>query len=465
MVAAKIRLQAVIVLCSALSLLGCGGTGAASELSDADSLSAEPTEASAQPPTPPSAEAQPSADAQPSTQPSRPASPEPQSSTPAPAQPSPEPATPPAAAPAAPDANVLFWTPEQTLAGFKRIGTMFPTHPIARGAQVLDLPKGEPEPRIEFVHGGTSYDLDSYMQEFRVTGVLAIQRGTIRLERYALEREEADPWISFSVTKSITSTLLGAALHDGYIEDLNDPVSRYVPELAGSAYEAVNLRQLLTMTSGVKWNEDYSDSSSDVAVYNSAAAGEPGEPIVNYMRRLPRASPPGERFNYSTGEADLVGVVVRRAIGQPLADYLSERIWKPFGMEHDANWLLDASGNELGGCCISMTLRDYGRFGLFMLGGDVLPDGNRVLPEGWIAEATSRHIDAYPGVGYGYLWWVYDAAGSFDADGIFGQLIHVVPSEDLVLVHNSAWARPAGADVEGARTAFLLAVQRALARR
>jgi CubicO group peptidase (beta-lactamase class C family) len=216
------------------------------------------------------------------------------------------------------------------------------------------------------------------------------------------------------------------------------------------------------MTSGVKWNEDYSDPKSDVSMRNLAAADAPGEPLINYMRQLPRETAPGSRFHYSTGEADLVGVVVRRALGGSLAEYLSERIWKPFGMERDASWMLDPSGHEIGGCCISMTLRDYGRFGLFMLRAGVLADGRRVLPEGWTALATQKQIEAYPGMGYGYLWWAPDVGASFDADGIFGQLIHVVPSKELVVVHNSAWPRPVGQDVGGARIAFVLAVQSAL---
>lgn len=357
--------------------------------------------------------------------------------------------------------NMMSWTVDQRLTGFRSIASQYPTHAVAHGPTVLPLPKQGPELTVEFEHEGTRYDLDRYMQAFGVTGVLVIHHGAIRLERYAHARREDEPWISFSVTKSITSTLLGAAIRDGHIKSLDEPVTRYIPELAGSVYDAVNLRQLLTMTSGVQWNEDYSDPKSDVSVRNFAAADQPGDPVINYMRRLTRAHPPGTRFNYNTGETDLVGYVVRRAIGRPLSDYLAERIWKPFGMEHEANWLLDRSGNDVGGCCLSMSLRDYGRFGMFMLRKGTLPDGRHVLPDDWIADATREHTEAYPGMGYGYLWWVPRPGLSYDADGIFGQLIHVVPSQELVIVHNSAWPRPVGRDLSSARIAFIMAAQRA----
>jgi len=191
------------------------------------------------------------------------------------------------------------------------------------------------------------------------------------------------------------------------------------------------------MSSGVKWNEDYADPNSDVARAGQTPA-EPGRnPIVSYLARLPRVHEPGASFHYNTGETDLVGILVSKATGKGLAQYLSEKIWRPFGMEQDAAWMVDPAGQERGGCCISMTLRDYGRFGQFML-DDGIAAGRRVVPRGWVQTATSPQIrTGAPPEGYGYFWWIQPRG--YAAEGIFGQAIYVFPRDRLVVVFNSAW--------------------------
>jgi len=176
------------------------------------------------------------------------------------------------------------------------------------------------------------------------------------------------------------------------------------------------------------------------------------------MRKLPRANPPGAVFNYNTGETDLVGLLVSNATGQSLSDYASAKIWKPYGMERDAIWMVDTSGQERGGCCISMTLRDYGRVGQFMLEGGMAGD-QAVLPPGWVSQATSRQIDN-GAAGYGYFWWMNES-GAYQASGIFGQSITTYRDDGLVIVINSAWPRATGPDLSAARSAFLDAVHAA----
>ena len=231
-----------------------------------------------------------------------------------------------------------------------------------------------------------------------------------------------------------TSTLVGAAIKDGYIKSVDDPVTDYIPELKGSAYDGVTVAQLLTMTSGVKWNEDYTDPNSDVArmLVVPVPAGE--DPTVAYMRRLPREAEPGTKWVYKTGETNLVGVLVWRATGKPLAEYLTEKVWKPFGMAQDAVWMVDTTNHEIGGCCLSVSLRDYARFGQFVLDG-----GKGVVPDGWFADATSAHATVRPGgFGYGYQWWTYPG-DMYGAQGIFGQAITIVPQEQLVVAVVSNW--------------------------
>ncbi len=281
--------------------------------------------------------------------------------------------------------SILFWTPAEQAAGYRRIEEVFPTRTVKRGVTVHPLPRAAgPEPKVAFTFEGKAFDTDSYMRAYNVAGLLIIKDGKIVLERYGLGRTADDRWTSFSVAKSVTSTLVGAAIQDGKIKSLNEPVTTYIPELKGSAYEGVTVRQMLMMSSGVKWNEDYTDPKSDVAVSGFEPVKGKTNPIVAYMARLPREAAPGTKFNYNTGETDLVGVLVSKATGKSLAQYASEKIWQPYGMGQDAIWMLDPGGQERGGCCISMTLRDYGRVGLFIAGGGKA-GGKQIVPPGWTA--------------------------------------------------------------------------------
>jgi CubicO group peptidase (beta-lactamase class C family) len=360
------------------------------------------------------------------------------------------------------DGSLLRWTPEQTMLGFRQMERIFPARVIRAGEATLDLSHGA-EIDVRFEFDGARFDTDSYMEAHRVTGILVLKGDQIVLERYAHDRDPQHLWASFSVAKSMTSTLVGAAIADGYIESLDARLAEYLPETSGTAYGDVTIRQLLTMTSGIAWNEDYGDPMSDIArVYATPPTDPSINPVISYMRELPRAHPPGTQFNYSTGETDLVGFLLSRAIGRDLAEYLEEKIWRPFGMESDAIWQLDSEGHERGGCCMSVTLRDYGRIGLFMLNGGEI-NGTRVLPEGWIDEATTNQLPEplANGGGYGYFWWTLPD-GSYRASGIFGQLIHIVPEQNLVIVTNAAWPAPVGSQWGGARQAFVDAVREAV---
>jgi CubicO group peptidase (beta-lactamase class C family) len=355
------------------------------------------------------------------------------------------------------NADVLFWSQPQRDAAFRaldRLPFLARTRTIPNGASVYPLPPGVPI-RLPV-------DVDAYMASQRTAALLIVHDGKVRLERYGLEFDAAGRWTSFSVAKSLTSTLVGAAIRDGYIKSLDDKVAAYIPALAGSAYEDVTIAQLLTMTSGVRWNENYSDRESDVARFNRHKP-DPGVDItVSYMRRLPRETPPGTKWVYSTGETNLIGVLVSSATGRRLSDYLSEKIWAPFGMEQEATWVLGATGHEISGCCLQAATRDFARFGLFMLGGGVAA-GKPVVPEGWIAKATTRQADiGIPGQGYGYQWWTYDD-GSYMARGIFGQALFIDPRRRLVIAANGNW--PKARDEQGVareRHEFHRAVQAAI---
>jgi CubicO group peptidase (beta-lactamase class C family) len=355
------------------------------------------------------------------------------------------------------DANVLFWSVEQRDAAFRtmdRIPILAKANVIAKGDKVYPLPQGTPLT--------IDTDVDAYMKAQRTAGLVIIHDGKVRMEKYGLDFDAQGKWTSFSVAKSFTSTLVGAAIKDGYIKSIDDKVSAYIPDLKGSAYDDVTIAQLLTMTSGVKWNEDYEDPKSDVALFNAHKAENGMDVTVSYMRNLPREAPAGTKWVYKTGETNLIGVLVSSATKKTLSAYLSEKLWAPFGMEQDASWLLGATGHEISGCCIQASTRDYARFGVFMLGGAKV-NGTSILPDNWIAPATSKQADiAMPGKGYGYQWWTYDD-GSYAAQGIFGQGIFIDPKRKLVIASNSNWPKATDPNTVGVqREAFYKAVQAAV---
>ena len=355
------------------------------------------------------------------------------------------------------DRNVLFWTVPQRDAAFRSldaVAALAEANVIEAGGTAFPMPRGAPI--------SIPMNVEMYMREQRTAGLVIIQDGKLRLERYGLGFDANGQWTSFSVAKSFTSTLVGAAIKDGFIKSIEDKVSDYIPNLKGSAYDAVSIKQLLTMTSGVRWNEDYEDKNSDVALFNDHKA-EPGvDATVSYMRTLSREAPAGEKWAYKTGETNLIGVLVSSATGKTLSAYLSEKIWVPFGMEHNGSWLLGSTGHEISGCCIQASTRDFARFGQFMLAGAQI-DGKPVLPEKWIAAATTRQADiGHPGKGYGYQWWT-DDDGSFAAQGIFGQGIFIDPKRKLVIASNSNWTKATDYNTVGAqREAFYKSVQAAV---
>ncbi len=350
------------------------------------------------------------------------------------------------------DRDVLMWKQDQRDAAFRamdRLPILAKANTIAPSATPLPLPAGKPLA----IPG-----VDQYMAGQRAAGLVILQDGKVRFERYGLGFDAKGRWTSFSVAKSFTSTLVGAAIQDGKIRSLDDKVSQYVPGLRGSAYDDVTVRQLLTMSSGVRWNEDYEDPNADVAKFNNAEPEAGMDATVSYMRKLPRAHPPGKVWHYNTGETNLVGVLVSSATGKPLAQYLQEKIWQPAGMEAPATWLLSKTGQEIAGCCLQAATRDYARFGLFVLAGGKA-GGQQIVPVDWFAQATVKQKDiGNSGKGYGYQWWTYDD-GSVAAQGIFGQGIFIDPKRRLVIASNADWTRATKGPEPEAREAFYKQVQ------
>lgn len=336
---------------------------------------------------------------------------------------------------------MLSWTPEQTLVNFRRSDQIFPAHAIRHGAKVRPLPRAaaQIDPVVTQSDGLPAVSVTQLMEAERITGVIAVKGGEIILERYAFGRGPDDRWLSMSVAKSVTATLIGAAVRDGLIHSIDDPVARYIPKLKGTAFDGVTIRHLMTMSSGVSYNEDVVDLHSDVALAGGEEMVGGVPPLVAYAARLDREATPGTRRKYQTIDADMLGIVLSRALkGRTLANYISEKIWQPFGMEADASWIVDKAGIERGGCCLSITLRDYARLGMFMDEGG-RAGGVDVLADGWIQQAWTPQFsepDKYV-KGFGYYWQVRQDGG-YEAVGAYGQSVTIYPKEHLVIAVNSA---------------------------
>jgi CubicO group peptidase (beta-lactamase class C family) len=351
--------------------------------------------------------------------------------------------------------GVLFWPQAQREAQFRRMYELFPSDRAAHGTHVHALPEGKPLALGQGV-------LARYMDEHHLAGVMVLQHGRVRLQRFAPGFGPAQRWESFSVAKSVTSTLLGIALQRGDIHSLDDTLGTYIPELRDSAYAKVTVQQLLTMTSGVHWNEDYADAKSDVAQMYMHPCVDGQAHILSYLKKQPRQWPAGTHWNYNTAETDLLGILVQRATHHSLAAYLSQTIWKPYGMAADAYWIKDeCDGSDTGGSGLSATLGDYARLGQFMLDGGRIA-GKPVVARAWLDGALHRqeNVDD-PDRGYGYLWWT-DNDGSYAAIGIFGQMVYVDPARRLVIAQVGAWPHATSDELVAARRAFVASVKRAV---
>jgi CubicO group peptidase (beta-lactamase class C family) len=331
---------------------------------------------------------------------------------------------------------------------------------------------------LTFEVGGVRLGLSDYMARRRTAGLLILKHGEIALERYGMGNGPESRWTSFSTAKSITATLVGAALHERAIGSLDDPCDLYLPRLRGSAYEGVTLRNVLRMCSGVAWREDY-DADARCEVYRldrAMARRRPGA-VLDLLCELQRAHPQGAVFNYSTGDSCVLAAVVAAATRRSLADYCAETIWGAAGMEADGYWQLESEGGlELGGFGVSARLRDFGRFGQLMLEDGEAFSGRRVLPPFWrdlagqpdsAPTAFGRLMPDSP-AGYGYHCWAVPPLpggvnnGAFSANGIFGQVIFVNPTEQVVVAIQSAWRQPHDNDAALENVAMIRAAVRAL---
>jgi len=333
---------------------------------------------------------------------------------------------------------------------FSHVEQIMDTQKVAHGSAAAPLPVLENPPALRYRFNGASYSVDDYLAHQRVTGLLILKDGRIVAERYQYERQAGTHFMSFSMAKSITATLVGIALRDGKIKSLDDTVEHYVPQLKGNPYQHVTIRNLLRMSSGVKFNYTHGTGSgedSDTLNRNTLMQqGRGGVDALAFVRETAAAQ--GSTFHYSNGDTFVLGLVLQGALGkQSIAEYTAEKLWRPLGAEDNAAWVVDWSGATAAHVGFSARLRDYGRIGLLWANGG-MAQGQQIVDRDYLLDATDmarQPPQLQPNgavdyaMGYGYQFWLTNfSRRTFSALGAYGQQILVQPDTGIVIVMTAA---------------------------
>ena len=338
---------------------------------------------------------------------------------------------------------------------FRNFDALFHTERVAAGPEPWVLERAPVDlSSLRYEFAGASHDLAHFLEHNRTNALLVLKDGKIVQEIYRNGADEQSRFISFSVGKSFTSSLVGLAVDRGLLPSLDVPVATYVPKLKDSGYDGATVRDLMQMSSGVKMNEDYDIHSSEPNLFAEGIYQSWFSEAVrfsDFAATLGQAAAPGTVFNYNTFDTQVLGSVLEGVTGQRFTEFLGEALWRPLGMESDLLMTMDSAGADreaMAGGGYLMTLRDFGRFGQMMLNGGVA-DGRRIHPEVWVREATAADPakpflqvgqidDGGLGLGYQHQWWLFPQ-GDFSAEGVFGQFIYVMPRHNMVIVKLSYW--------------------------
>jgi CubicO group peptidase (beta-lactamase class C family) len=343
------------------------------------------------------------------------------------------------------DPKQTLFDPQKAPDNFAHMQDLFPAAPIAASSHPLPLPRSI-RPLPEFISIGTRpFRLNDLLDRTRTTSLTVIRKGTILAETFQEGYDDTSRATSFSVAKSFVGTLIGVALHKGWINGLSDGLTEYLPELEDTAWDGVTIENVLQMSSGIDFSEDYDDPGADAyTIFDSIF--KDGKAIDELAASYPRRSPPGDRFHYASINTHILAMLLRKVSGKSLPDLLQSELWEPLGAEEKAYWLTDLEGTAVGFWGLNALPRDYARLGLLMLSNGKAPDGTQLLPENWVKRATTPdRASLWPGAinsfwGYQYHWWV--PAPAFEKDyaaiGIWGQFIYVDRQNDVVIVKTSA---------------------------
>ncbi|MEV1084461.1 serine hydrolase [Streptomyces sp. NPDC050211] len=295
---------------------------------------------------------------------------------------------------------------------------------------------------------GAVRSTEEFLADTDTAALLVLIDGEIRHEQYLLTGGPDVPWLSMSVAKSFVSALVGIAVEEGHISGIDEPISAFVPVQPGSAYDGVSIRDVLQMSSGARWNETYSDPTSDIYLLSMATLGI-GSTLDDFVATMARESEPGTLCRYNSGETQVLGALVARATGRTLADYMQEKLCEPLGMTSPGRWVVDPAGMEMAYGGLNLTARDYARIGELYRNGGMWRD-EQIIPADWVRDSvTAGAPHLQPGrpivgghrlsLGYGYQWWIPDGdRGEFSAIGVYNQFVYVDPTARTTIVKLSA---------------------------
>ena len=332
---------------------------------------------------------------------------------------------------------------------FRSMPEFFPHHIVRRAGEIHEFKKAPRALPTNFRYRDEERDLREFLRRTDTTGLLVLKDDRIAFEEYWNGHGPDTRHISWSVGKSFVSAMFGVAIDEGLIASIEEPVTKYAPELAGTGYDGVRIKDVLQMSSGVGFNEDYGDFYSDINRMGRVIAL--GTPINEFVASLRNEREPGTYQHYVSMDTQVLGMILRNVTGRPLAGYLSEKIWSRIGMQVDAAWLVDDDGMELAFGTLNATLRDYARFGRLYLNGGRW-NGETIVPAEWVrASITPDAAHLQPGessassttMGYGYQWWIPENrdGNDFSAIGVYGQFIYINPARRVVIVKNSSFAK------------------------
>ena len=328
---------------------------------------------------------------------------------------------------------------------FGRITEMFPISTLEKSdsplvfknAPLVDLP-------ATFAFNGNQIDVEKYLSRSDTSALLILQDGEITYENYWLTGRKDQPWLSMSVSKSFISALIGIAIDQGYIRSVEDDVTDYVSSLKQSSYDGVRIKDILQMSSGASWNENYSDPNADI--FRSAEIMAIGGSLDDLAASLKKDFLPGSFNRYNSTDTQVLGMLLRDATGMPVTEYMQKMLWDPIGAEYNGYWVLDSENMEMAYGGLNATARDYAKIGeLYRLRGKL--NGKQIVPSSWVEDSLltdaphlmpgENPLSDYP-MGYGYQWWIPDLSGDFLAIGVYNQFIYISPKNNLVVVKLSA---------------------------